>query len=163
MEKATLIVTGSYAEVQIDVLLEEDGIEDDGNLTGRGGDCLLRPCRVDINKLIKMNTILVIFIRDGSDLRSEFLRIHERHEKLLTALNRNITHMMRKTVHIIQRQKELREIKNPVVEGDIMEENTYSSVLSRFPLTLHSLHNEYEFGLKIERHLRILPLLHGAE
>ena len=36
--KSTLIVTGSYAEVQIDVLLEEDAIEDDRNLPGRGGD-----------------------------------------------------------------------------------------------------------------------------
>ena len=68
--KSTLIVTGSYAEVQIDVLLEEDGIEDDGNLPGRGGDCLLRLCRVDSKQLIKMNNLLVIFIRYGSDLRS---------------------------------------------------------------------------------------------
>ena len=28
-----------------------------------------------------------------------------------------------------------------------MEENTYSAVLSRFPLTLNTLWNEYEFGL----------------
>ena len=28
-----------------------------------------------------------------------------------------------------------------------MEENTYSAVLSIFPLTLNTLWNEYEFGL----------------
>ena len=33
-EKVPLIVTGSYAEVQIDVLLEYDGMEDDMNPTG---------------------------------------------------------------------------------------------------------------------------------
>ena len=55
--------------------------------------------------------------------------------------------MIRNPVHIIQRQKELREIDNPIVEGDVMEENTYSAVLSRFPLTLNTLWNEYEFGL----------------
>ena len=38
-----LIVTGSDAEVHIDVLLEDDGMEYDGNPNGRGGDCLLRP------------------------------------------------------------------------------------------------------------------------
>ena len=32
-----------------------------------------------------------------------------------------------------------------------MEENTYSAVLSRFPLTLNTLWNEYEFGLSNQK------------
>ena len=43
MEKVPLIVTGSDAEVHIDVLLEDDDMEDDGNPTGGGGARLLRP------------------------------------------------------------------------------------------------------------------------
>ena len=51
VEKVLLIVTGSYAEVHIDVLLEDYGMEDDGNLTGRGDVRLLRPHRVDSEQL----------------------------------------------------------------------------------------------------------------
>ena len=107
MKKATLIVTGSDAEVHIDVLLEDYGMEDDGNLTGEDGDRLLRPYQVDRKKLIHMSTLLVSLRRYGSDLRSEFARTHKRHEQLLTVLNTNITHMMRNPVNIIQRQKDL--------------------------------------------------------
>ena len=107
MKKATLTVTGSDAEVHIDVLLEDYGMEDDGNLTGGGGARLSRPHRVDRNKLIQMNTLLVRFIRDNSDSRSLFERIYDRHEQLLTALIRNITHMMTKPVYIMQIQKEI--------------------------------------------------------
>ena len=41
--KFPLIITISYAEVTIDVLLEDDDMEDDGNPTGGGGARLLRP------------------------------------------------------------------------------------------------------------------------
>ena len=51
VEKSTLIVTGSDSEVHIDVLLEDYGMEDDGNLTGRGDVRLLRPHRVDSKQL----------------------------------------------------------------------------------------------------------------
>ena len=51
VEKSTLIVTGSDSEVQIDVLLEDDGMEDDRNLPGRGDVRLLRPHRVDSEQL----------------------------------------------------------------------------------------------------------------
>ena len=47
MGKVPLIVTGSDAEVHIDVLLEDYGMEDDGNPNGRGGARLSRPRRVD--------------------------------------------------------------------------------------------------------------------
>ena len=70
MEKSTLIVIGSDSEFHIDVLLEDDGIDDDMILTGGGGARLLRPRRVDSKQLIHMNTLLVSFIRDGSDLSS---------------------------------------------------------------------------------------------
>ena len=55
-------------------------------------------------------------------LSSEFSRIHERHERLITVLNRNITHMMINPVLRIQRQQDLQEIDNAVVEGDVTEE-----------------------------------------
>ena len=57
--KVPLIVTGSDDEVHIDVLLEDYGMEDDGNLTGGDGDRLLRPYQVDRKKLIHMSTLLV--------------------------------------------------------------------------------------------------------
>ena len=47
VEKVPLIVTGSDDEVHIDVLLEDDGMEDDRDLTGGGGARLSRPRRVD--------------------------------------------------------------------------------------------------------------------
>ena len=122
VEKVPLIVTGSDAEVHIDVLLEDDGIEDDRNPTGGGGTRLLRPRQVDSEQLRHMKTLLVGLIRCISYLRSEFTKIHERHERLLTVLNRNITHMMRNTVHRMQRKQDLKAIDNDAVEGDITEE-----------------------------------------
>ena len=62
-------------------------------------------------------------------LSSEFSRIHERHERLITVLNRNITHMMINPVRRIQLQQDLRAIYNDVVEGDVMEEKFPSAVL----------------------------------
>ena len=134
-------------EVHIDVLLEDDGMEDDGNINSGGGACLLRPRRVDSEQLRHMNTLLVGLRRYGSYLRSEFARIHERHERLLTVLNRNITHMMRNPVRRIQRQQDLRAVDNAVVEGDVTEEKKSSAVLSSCPHTLHTIWTEYEFGL----------------
>ena len=43
VEKFPLIVNGSDVEVHIDVLIEDDGIEDDKNYTDGGGAHLLRP------------------------------------------------------------------------------------------------------------------------
>ena len=59
MKKATLIVDGSYVEVHIDVLLEDDGMEDEGNLTGKVDVRLFRLHQVDSKKLIHMSTLLV--------------------------------------------------------------------------------------------------------
>ena len=101
VEKVPLIVTGSYAEVHIDVFLEDYGMEDDGNLTVGVGDCILRPRRVDSKQFINMNTLLVILRQDVSYIWSEFARIHERHEQLLTVFNRNINYVMRNPVHRI--------------------------------------------------------------
>ena len=98
VEKVRLIVTCSDPEVHIDVLLEDDNMEYDRNPTGEGGARLSLPRRVDSNKLRHINTILVGLRQDGSYLMSEFERIHERHEQLITVVNRNITHMMRNIV-----------------------------------------------------------------
>ena len=95
-----------------------------------------------------MNTLLVELRRDSSYLRSEVSIIHERHEHLITVLNRNITHMMRYPVRRIQRQQDLRAIDNAFVEGDVTEEQISSAVLSSCPRTLHAIWNEYEFGLE---------------
>ena len=101
MEKSTLIVTGSDSEVHIDVLLEDYGMEDDGNLTVGVGDCILLPRRVDSKQFINMNTLLVILRQDVSYIWSEFARIYERHEQLITVFNRNINYVMRNPVHRI--------------------------------------------------------------
>ena len=103
-EKVPLIVTGSDAEVHIDVLLGNYGIEDAGNPTGGGGACLSRLRQVDSEQLIHMNTLLVVLRRDGSYLRSELAIIHEIHEQLINVFNRNITHMIIKPVRRIQNQ-----------------------------------------------------------
>ena len=88
-------------------MLEDNGMEDDENTTGGGGAHLLRPRRVDREKLRHMNTLMVGLRQDGLDLRSEFSRIHDRYELLLTVLNRNITHMMINPVRRIHRQQDL--------------------------------------------------------
>ena len=80
VEKVPLIVTRSDVEVRIYVLIEDDSMEDDGNLNGGGGARILCPHRVDSKQLRHMNTLLVVLRRDGSYLRSEFARLHERHE-----------------------------------------------------------------------------------
>ena len=107
VENTPLIVTVSDAKFHIDVLLEDYGMEDDGNRTGGGGARLSRPHRVDSEQLRHINTLLVGSRRDGSDLRSEFTIIHERHELLITVLNSNITHTMRNPVLRIQCHKDL--------------------------------------------------------
>ena len=101
MEKVPMIVTGLDVEYQIDVLIEYDDLEDGRNPTGRRGASLLFPCQVDSHQLRHMNTLLVGLRQDDSYLRSEFPIIHERNDKLLTVVNRNITHMMRILVHRI--------------------------------------------------------------
>ena len=65
-EKIPLIVTGSDAEVHIYVLIEYDGMEDDGNPTDEGVACLSHPRQVDREQLRHMNTILVGLRQDGS-------------------------------------------------------------------------------------------------
>ena len=110
-------------------MLEDDGMEDDGNTTDGGGARLSRTRRVDSEQLIHMNTLLVGLRRDGSYLRSQFVRIHERHELLLTVFNRNMTRTMRNFVRRIQCQQDLQEIDNDVVEGNIMEQKISSAVL----------------------------------
>ena len=55
--------------------------------------------------------------------------------------------MMRNPVRRIQRHQDLQEIFNADVEGDVMEEQISSVVLSSCPRTLHTLWNEYEFVL----------------
>ena len=57
-------------KVHIDVLIEDDDMEDDGNPTGEGSVCILRPCRVDSKESIHMNNLIVGLRRDGSYLRS---------------------------------------------------------------------------------------------
>ena len=59
MEKVPRIVTESYAEVHIDFLLEDDGMEDDGNHTSGEGCRLLHPRQVNSKKLRHMNTLLL--------------------------------------------------------------------------------------------------------
>ena len=126
-------------------------MEDDENTTGGGGSHLLRPRLFDREKLRHMNTLMVGLRQDGLDLRSEFSRIHDRYELLLTVLNRNITHMMINPVRRKHRQQDLRAIDNAFVEGDVTEEQISSAVLSSCPHTLHTMWNEYEFGLANRR------------
>ena len=55
--------------------------------------------------------------------------------------------MMRNSVRRIQRQQDVPAIDNAVIEGDVPEEHTSSAVLSSCTHTLHTIWNEYEFGL----------------
>ena len=65
-----LIVNFLDLEYQIDVLIKYDDIEAVGNPTGGGGDHILRPCWNDNQKLIHMNTLMVLLRQDDSYLRS---------------------------------------------------------------------------------------------
>ena len=116
-----LIITISDAEVTIDVLLEDDNMEDDRNPTGGGGSSLSRPHQFDRKQLRHMNNILVGLRQDGSDLRSEFARVHERHTRFITVVNRNITHMKRNPVCRIQRHLDVQAMDNDVMEGEYLE------------------------------------------
>lgn len=133
VEKVPLIVTGTDAEVHIEVLIEDD-IGADGT----------RPRRLDIDQLRHMNTLLVNLRRDNADLRGEVARIHERYEQLLKTMNRNLIHLMRNPVLRLQRQQNNRDVDNGIANA---EQHAQTAMLSRSPRTLHTLWNEYEFGL----------------
>ena len=92
-----------------------------------------------------MNNLVVELRRDSSYLRSEFSIVNERHEQLITVLNKNITHMMRDPVHRIQRQKYLRATDNGVVEGDVME----GQILLQCCKFVHALFTIYVMNMNL--------------
>ena len=98
-----------------------------------------------------MKTLLVGLRRDGLYLRLEFAIIHEIHEKLLTVLNRNITHMMRNPVRRIQFQQDFLEIYNAFVKVDVLEEQISYVVLSSCPRTLQTLWMNMNLVWKIKK------------
>ena len=55
--------------------------------------------------------------------------------------------MMRIFVYRIYLQQDIWEIDNTVVEVDVLEEKSSSKVLSSYTCTLHTILNEYGFGL----------------
>ena len=65
---------------------------------------------------------------------------------MIAVVNRNIPHMMRNPVQLIQFQKYIIAIDIDVVKGDFLEEQMSSAVMSSCLLTLHTIWNEYEFG-----------------
>ena len=67
MKKVSLIVTGSDEEVHIDLFLEDEDTENDGNPTGGVGACISRPHRVNRDQFRHMNTLLVGLRQDGSE------------------------------------------------------------------------------------------------
>ena len=142
VQKVPLIVTGSDAEVHIDVLLEDDDVQQGQGVMNA------RPRRLDNEQLRHMNNLLIGLRRDNADLRAEIARIHERHERLLTRVNRNVTHLLRNPARRMQRQENNLVVENAIAEDrEIEEQSAGSAVLSKCPRTLHTLWNEYEFGL----------------
>ena len=136
--KVPLIVSGTDAEVHVELLIDAD-TNDGGNGT--------RPRRLDVEQMRHMNSLLINLRRDNADLRNEVARIHERHEHLLTRMNRNIIHVMRNPVLRHQRQQNNRDVENEIVNAGVVEDQARVALLSRSPRTLHTLWNEYEFGL----------------
>jgi len=136
--KVPLIVSGTDAEVHIELLIDAD-TNDGGNGT--------RPRRLDVEQMRHMNSLLINLRRDNADMRNEVARIHERHEHLLTRMNRNIIHVMRNPVLRHQRQQNNRDVENEIVNAGVVEDQARVALLSRSPRTLHTLWNEYEFGL----------------
>ena len=134
VEKIPLIISGSDAEVHIDMLLDDDN----NPVAGAA------PRRIDAEQMMHMNSLLMGLRRDNSALRAEFTRYNERQERKLAVMNRNIIHMMRNPV----RRGQQRTVENALAEHDVEEQpQTAQAILSRSPKTLHTLWVEYEFGL----------------
>ena len=134
VEKVPLIVTGSDAEVHIDMLLDDDNNPYAG----------AAPRRIDAEQMMHMNSLLMGLRRDNSALHAEFTRYNERLERRLAVMNRNMIHMMRSPV----RRGQQRAVENILAEHDVEEHpQTAQAILSRSPKTLHTLWIEYEFGL----------------
>lgn len=137
MEKVALIVSGVDAEVHIDML-----VDDDSNPMPGGS-----PRRVDNEQMRHMNSLLIGMRKDNQDLRSELARVHERSNSRLNVINRNVIHLLRNPVRRYQQQEQQRAIENSVAENDADEEPNLYATLSKKPKTLHSLWNEFEFGV----------------
>ena len=133
VEKIPLIITGSDAEVHIDMLLDDDN----NPLAGAA------PRRIDAEQMVHMNSLLMGLRRDNTDLRAEVSRNAARQERKLTVINRNVIHLMRNPVRTVQQ----RAVENALAENDVEEHQTSPACLSRCPKTLHTLWIEYEFGL----------------
>ena len=140
VEKVPLIITGTDAELHIEVLIDDDMDHTEANGT--------RPRRLDVEQMRHMNTLLVNLRRDNTELRAEVARIHERHERLLMTMNRNLIHLMRNPlVGRVQRQQNNRDVEDGIAIAGVIEQQANSALLSKSPRTLHTLWNEYEFGL----------------
>jgi hypothetical protein len=138
VEKVPLIVTGSDAEVHIDMLLDEDN----NLVTGAA------PRRIDSEQIRHMNSLMIGLRQDNAELHAEFSRNAERQERKLTVMNRNIMHLMRHPVTRLQREQQQRTVENALAEND-EEEHAHAApaILSRCRKTLHTLWIEFEFGL----------------
>ena len=138
VERDPLVVTGSDAEVHIDLLLD-----DDNNLvTGAA------PRRIDSEQMMHMNSLMIGLRKDNAELRAENSRNAERQERNVTVMNRNIMHLMRNPVTRLQREQQQRTVEDALAENDEEEQaHAAPAILSRCPKTLHTLWIEFEFGL----------------
>ena len=141
IEKAPIIVTGHDAQVFIDLLLDDDDDENNNAET--------RPRRIRDEQLRHMNSLMIGLRRDNAELQGELRRRSEIQERMLRQVNRNVTHIMR---HPLRRRMRLNEhnvidrnIDNAVAVAE--EEEASAALLSKCPKSLHTLWNEYEFGL----------------
>ena len=155
VQKLPLMVTGDDAEVIIDLIF--DDYDDDGN--GRnadGADMDGRRVRrrVQDEQVRYMNSQMLSLRRDNADLRTEFHRHNERQERTLGTINRNFRHLASNPMRMLGANRIIpeedaraqREIENDIAVQEQEEEQRTAS-LSSCPKSIHTLWQEYEFGI----------------
>ena len=91
------------------------------------------PWRLDVDhSRHSTNTLLVNLRHDNADLRGKVAGIHEKHERLLMAMNRNLIHLMRNPVLRLQHQQNHRDADNGIANAEnAIEQQANTAMLSK--------------------------------
>ena len=148
--KVDMIVTGHDARVFIDFNEEEDDISQ-RNIAGT-----VR--RIDHEQIRLTNSLLVGLRKDNQELRVELKRRHEIQEISNKKIIRSVNHIMMNPIRSLRNSNTTNNLTNTNNLGNRVggtneatttrgEVEMNSALLSNNPKSLHTLWNEYEFGL----------------
>ena len=143
--KVDMIVTGHDARVFIDFNEEEDDVSQ-RNFSGT-----VRMI-IDHEQIRYTNSLLVWLRKDNQELRVELKRRHEIQEISNKKIMRSVNHIMMNPIRSLRNSNATNNLRN-IFEGTNEATTTRgevemnSALLSNNPKSLHTLWNEYEFGL----------------